>query len=113
MVIRPAPAPVLGDVEPSRWAHVRVQLTGAHIDCAVHCRVQEASVLVTQLCGRHRSWCHVRLLFHLAPVRVNPRAEEGRLNDATLRVQTYFSALLIEYGFPPTGPRVPPVGGSR
>jgi len=112
MVIRPAPAPVLGDPEPSRWVRVRVQLPGAHIDCAVHCRVQEASVLVTRLCGRYRSRRHVRLLFHLAPVRV--QSEEGRLvDDATLRVQTYFSALLIEHGFAPTGPRVPPVGGSR
>jgi len=42
MVIRPAPAPVLGDPEPSRWVHVRVHVPWvAHTDGAVHCRVQE------------------------------------------------------------------------
>jgi len=114
IVIRPCPAPVLAGPEPPRWVRVRVQLTRAHIDCAVHCRVQEASVLVTQLCGRHRSRRHGGLLFHLAPVRPNPQEEGGRLVDgATLRVQTYFSALLIEHGFSPTGPRGPPVERSR
>jgi len=69
-------------------------------------------VLVTRLCGRHRSRRPYRVLFHLAPVRV--QAEGGRLvDDATLRVQTYFSALLIEHGLSVTGLRVPPVMSSR
>jgi len=74
--------------------------------------VQEASVLVTTLCGRHSNQRHYRLLFHLAPVRVH--VEEGRqMDDATLRVQTYFSALLIEHGLSVTGLRVPPVLSSQ
>ena len=89
-----------------------MHVTGVpHTDCAVRCHVQEASVLVTRLCGcanRHPLW----LLYHLAPVRSHGEAGR-RVDEVTLRVQTYFSALLIEHGLSVTGLRAPPVVSSQ
>jgi len=75
----------------------------SHLDCTVRCHMQDASEDVTRLYACVSRPCR-RFGFHRAPgMRRGHRRMAVQMDCVALRVQVYFSALLIEHGLSVTG----------